>query len=138
MAPSMPTTDSFGPAAVAVMQARQVGVRCLARAAGVSAGHMSRVLREVDGKRPSRDLIERVAEILELPEGYFLEQRRSRIVSLLEADPGLIDRLEAVVPRAEPGPNCSGPNESGYGVRVPASGGMRQSGARQRSGEPVA
>lgn len=57
---------------------------------------MSRVLREVDGKRPSRELIVRVAEVLELLKGYFVEQRRSRIVSLLETDPGLIDRLGAV------------------------------------------
>ena len=105
MAPSMTTTNSFGPAAVAIMQARQVGVRCLARAAGVSAGYMSRVLREADGKRPSSDLVERVAKILELPDGYFVEQRRGRIFDLLEADPKLVDRLGAAIPRAERAPS---------------------------------
>ena len=105
MAPSMTTTKSFGPAAVAIMQTRQVGVRCLARAAGVSAGHMSRVLREADGKRPSPDLIERVTEILDLPEGYFVEQRCVRIVGLLEADPGLVDQLGAAISRAESSPS---------------------------------
>jgi len=105
MAPSVRTNEPFGPAVLTVMQARQIGVRFLARAAGVSAGHMSRVLREVDGKRPSRDLIDRVTEVLELPEGYFVEQRRSRIVRLLEADSGLIDQLEAAVTRAGAGSN---------------------------------
>lgn len=124
MAPLARTTEPFGPAASAVMQARQIGVRGLARAARVSAGHMSRVLREVDGKRPSRGLIERVAEILELPDGYFVEQRRGRIVSLLEEDPGLIDQLGAVVTRAAP---VSAPGRDEPGRQRNTSGGMRGS-----------
>ena len=92
------TNCPFGQAVTEVMRARHIGVRSLAREAGVSAGYLSRVLRKVDGKRASPELIKRIAKALDLPEDYFLETRRARIVALLEEDPRLVDEFERLVP----------------------------------------
>lgn len=97
MNPPARATDPFGAAASEIMRARNIGVRHLARRSGVSASHLSRVLREVDGKRPSRGLVERIRRVLELPEAYFLEQRCDRIVAHVVEAPGLIDELEALL-----------------------------------------
>ncbi len=91
------TTVPFGRAVAAAMRERQIGVRQLARQAGISPGHLSRVLREVDGKRATPELIERVREALKFPEAFFVESRRHRIVALLETDPELTDEIEEIV-----------------------------------------
>lgn len=95
-------SDPFGPAAAAVMRARRIGVRRLARLAGVSPGHMSRVLSQKDGKHASADLIRRVTGVLELPDDYFREQRRDRVLARLEANPALLDDLDARFARRGP------------------------------------
>ena len=89
----------FGPAVAALIRERQIGVRRLARMTGVTPGHMSRVLRQTGGKRPSATLIQRVTEVLELPDHYFREQRRDRLLARLDEDPALLDELEQQVRR---------------------------------------
>jgi transcriptional regulator with XRE-family HTH domain len=48
-------------------------IRELARRAGVTDVHLSRVLRRANYKTPSAELARRVAVALELPDDYFLE-----------------------------------------------------------------
>lgn len=90
-------TAPFGVAVSVIMRARHIGVRRLARDAGVSPGYLSRVLRGVEGKRPSPALIRRVAEVLDLPAAFFLEQRRERIVVRIEQDLRLVDVLDDIL-----------------------------------------
>jgi transcriptional regulator with XRE-family HTH domain len=87
------TTAHFGKATTALMRERQMGVRQLARQVEISPGYLSRVLREVDGRRPSPQLVERVREALGLPAGFFVESRLRKAVALLEQDPGLVDQI---------------------------------------------
>ncbi len=79
------------------MRARQIGVRQLARKVGISPGHLSRVLREVGGRHATNELIERVRMALDLPEDYFVESRRCRVVATLEERPELIDQIEEII-----------------------------------------
>lgn len=72
---------------------RGMSVRALAREAGVSQPHLSRVLRRADYKTPSLELCRAVAKALELPEDYFPEFREAAVARELAADPQLRDRL---------------------------------------------
>jgi len=62
------------------------------------------LLREVDGRRATPELIQRVAEALELPEGFFLESRLHELVAILEQDPALVDQIKETVVVADGSP----------------------------------
>jgi transcriptional regulator with XRE-family HTH domain len=70
-----------------------MSIRTLATKVPVTAGHMSRVLRSADGKRPTSTLLRRISEILDLPSDFFIEVRRARVQELVASDNGLADRL---------------------------------------------
>lgn len=76
-----------------VMRVREITVRQLARSAGASPSHVSRVLRGAQGKRPSLALLERLAEALSVPPDFFMEVRRSRAFAELERDSTLVDEV---------------------------------------------
>ena len=68
-------------------------VRQLARAAGVSDAHLSRVLRGVNYKRASGDLARRVALALGLPEDYFPEYREAFVIDRIRTTSSLREQL---------------------------------------------
>ncbi len=80
-----------------------MSIRALAAEVPVTAGHLSRVLRSADGKRPTPTLLRRVSDILDLPSDYFIEVRRARVQELVASDDALTDRLyeelDATTPR---------------------------------------
>jgi transcriptional regulator with XRE-family HTH domain len=72
---------------------RNLSIRALARQAGVTDAHLSRVLRGVRYKTPSGDLARRVAVALDLPDDYFPEYREAFVIDKVRADPRLRDHL---------------------------------------------
>jgi transcriptional regulator with XRE-family HTH domain len=70
-----------------------LSVRALAKAVGVSPSHLSRVIRGADGKRPSLDLLQRLARTLGVPTDYFIETRTAAVIAVLKTDAGLTDNL---------------------------------------------
>jgi transcriptional regulator with XRE-family HTH domain len=69
-------------------------MRAIARAAGVSDAHLSRLVRGVGYRtRPSADLARRVAEALNLPFDYFVEYREAVVVDAIRNDPKLREQL---------------------------------------------
>ena len=72
---------------------RELSVRALARRAGVTDSHLSRVLRRVSYKTPSGDLARRVAVALDLPADYFPEFREAAVIERIRSDPKLRDAL---------------------------------------------
>jgi len=72
---------------------RGLSQRKLAQLVDLNPSHLSRVLRGADQTRPSIDLIRRVAEALDLPTGYFEEEREAAVIERVKADPKLRDRL---------------------------------------------
>ena len=80
-----------------------MSIRTLAAKVPVTAGHLSRVLRSADGKRPTPTLLRRISDILDLPADFFLEVRRARVQELVASDDGLTDRLYEQLDRAATG-----------------------------------
>lgn len=76
-----------------LLEERKLTLRALARKAGVSDAHLSRVLRRKDYKTPSADLARRVARALELPDDYFAEYREGVVIDEIKANARLRDRL---------------------------------------------
>jgi len=76
-----------------LLEQRHLSIRALARQAGVTDAHLSRVLRRADYKTPSGDLTRRVAVALGLPEDYFPEYREAFVIDTIRNDPELRDRL---------------------------------------------
>lgn len=68
-------------------------LRRLAREAGVSASHLSRVIRRAQYKTPSVSLMERVARALDLPGDYFIEVRESLVMERIRGDAKLREEL---------------------------------------------
>lgn len=68
-----------------------MSLRALGRAAGVGDDHLSRVLRGARGKRPTSDLVRRVADALGLPDDYFPESRLDFVVQTLTERPDWLD-----------------------------------------------
>ncbi len=87
------TNTPFADEVPPLLAERGMSVRALAREAGVSQPHLSRVLRRVDYKTPSLELCRAVAEALDLPEDYFPEFREAAVARELAADPLFRDRL---------------------------------------------
>lgn len=76
-----------------LLRERQMSLRSLASAVGVSDSHLSRVLRGADYKTPSADLTRRVALALGLPPEYFREYREARVIETVRSDTKLMNRL---------------------------------------------
>ncbi len=89
--------DAFAVAVSALMEERGLSVRSLAKRAGVSPGHLSRVARAADGKRPSPALVLRVSKALELRDDFFLEARRAMVHRAVDMDPEFANRVYAGV-----------------------------------------
>ena len=70
-----------------------LSVRALAKMVGVSPSHLSRVIRCADGKRPSLDLLQRLARALGVPTDYFIEIRTAAVIAVLKTDSDLTDNL---------------------------------------------
>ena len=83
----------------ALLEERGMSIRELARRTGTTPSHLSRVLREVDGKRSSASLARRVAVALELPVDHFAEARIETILDRLRADPRLRGEVYRMVSR---------------------------------------
>lgn len=79
--------------AAALAERPDLSMRALARAVGVSPGHLSRVIRGADDKRASLELLDRLARELNLPSDYFIETRTAAVIAALEADARLADRV---------------------------------------------
>jgi len=82
---------------------RAMSIRELARRAGTTSPHLSRIIRGVDQKRPSGALARRVAVALDLPPDHFAEARLATVLERLRADTGLRDEVYGLV-RARMGP----------------------------------
>ncbi len=87
------TNDPFVVEVPRLLKQQHLSIRALARKAGVTDAHLSRVLRQVNYKTPSPDLARRVAVALNLPEDYFPEFREAFVVERVKRDPRLREDL---------------------------------------------
>lgn len=76
-----------------LLKERGMSIRALAREAGVTNAHLSRVLRHANYKAPSVELARRVSAALGLPPDYFPEFREGTVVDAIRSNPALRDRL---------------------------------------------
>jgi transcriptional regulator with XRE-family HTH domain len=76
-----------------LLQERGTSLRALASQIGVSNSHLSRVVRRADYKTASPELMQRIAEQLELPADYFPEVREAFVIERVKRDPALRDSL---------------------------------------------
>ena len=85
-------SEPFGPAIEKLMSEKGVSYRSMAEKTGLSAGYLNHL---VHGNRPvpSNDVINRLAEALDVEPEYFREYRLRIITEQLEAMPDLVDRL---------------------------------------------
>jgi len=86
------TAESFGPAIEQLMNESGTTYRGLASRTGLSAGYLNHL---VHGNRPvpSNDVIQRLAEALDVEPEHFREYRLRVITERLEAMPEMVDRL---------------------------------------------
>ena len=86
------TSESFGPAIEQLMNETGVTYRALAAKTGLSAGYLNHL---VHGNRPvpSSEVVERLADALDVEPEHFREYRIRVITERLEEMPALIDRL---------------------------------------------
>lgn len=75
------------------MRAHAFSINRLAAMVGVSQSHLSRAVRRADGKSVSGELAGRIAIAMGLPEDWFPETRRDRVLERVRSDPALCDRL---------------------------------------------
>ena len=85
-------SEPFGPAVERLMNETGVTYRALAAKTGLSAGYLNHL---VHGNRPvpSNDVVETLAEALDVEPEHFREYRVRVITEKLEAMPDLVDRL---------------------------------------------
>lgn len=85
-------SDPFGPAVERLMNESGVTYRALAARTGLSAGYLNHL---VHGNRPvpSNDVIETLAQALDVDPEHFREYRLRVITERLETMPELVDRL---------------------------------------------
>jgi transcriptional regulator with XRE-family HTH domain len=76
-----------------LLRERGLSLRKLAQRADLNPSHLSRVLRRVDYKTPSGELVRRIAVALDLPYDYFPEYRASVVFEKISADGALRDEL---------------------------------------------
>lgn len=84
--------DPFGPTIERLMADSGLTYRALAAKTGLSAGYLNHL---VHGNRPvpSNDVVERLAEALDVDPSHFREYRLRVVTERLEARPEQIDRL---------------------------------------------
>jgi transcriptional regulator with XRE-family HTH domain len=85
-------SEPFGPAVERLMNETGVTYRALAARTGLSAGYLNHL---VHGNRPvpSNDVVETLADALEVEPEHFREYRLRVITEKLESMPDLVDRL---------------------------------------------
>ena len=85
-------SEPFGPAVERLMTETGVTYRALAAKTALSAGYLNHL---VHGNRPvpSNDVVETLADALDVEPEFFREYRLRSITERLEAMPALIDRL---------------------------------------------
>jgi transcriptional regulator with XRE-family HTH domain len=86
------STEPFGPTIESLMDETGTTYRALADRCGLSAGYLNHL---VHGNRPvpSNDVIQTLADALEVEPEHFREYRLRVITDRLEAMPEMIDRL---------------------------------------------
>jgi len=86
------SADSFGAAIEQLMTESGTTYRGLAARTGLSAGYLNHL---VHGNRPvpSNDVIQRLADALDVEPEHFREYRLRVITERLEAMPDMVDRL---------------------------------------------
>lgn len=77
-------------------------LRALARDAGLSHSHLSRVLAGKNGKVVSGNAAARIAMALGLPQDYFPEYRVAAILEAVSDDAALRDRLYGALGKVTP------------------------------------
>ena len=84
--------ESFGPTIEQLMSETGTTYRALAAKTGLSAGYLNHL---VHGNRPvpSNDVVETLAEALEVEPAHFREYRLRMITERLEEMPEMVDRL---------------------------------------------
>jgi transcriptional regulator with XRE-family HTH domain len=83
--------EPLGKALPAVLAERGISLRGLAERIGVNPSHLSRVTRGEKSATP--ELVRRINRALELPAGYFIEDREQRILERIRRDGVLRDRI---------------------------------------------
>jgi transcriptional regulator with XRE-family HTH domain len=77
-----------------LLNQRRLSLRALAREAGVTDAHLSRLLRGVGYRtKPSANLAHRVALALALPPDYFREYREALVIEQVKNGPKLREEL---------------------------------------------
>ena len=86
------SSDAFGPTIERLMNESAITYRALAAKTGLSAGYLNHL---VHGNRPvpSNEVIEQLADALDVDPDHFREYRVRVITERLEAMPEMIDRL---------------------------------------------
>ena len=86
------TSEPFGAAIEELMNETGVTYRSLAQKTGLSAGYLNHL---VHGNRPvpSTEVVERLADALDVEADHFLEYRVRAITEQLERSPETVDRL---------------------------------------------
>jgi transcriptional regulator with XRE-family HTH domain len=88
------TESSFSEALPTLLDERGLSLRALARQAGVSHAHLSRLLRGIGYRsRPSADLARRVAVALSLPPDYFKEYREAVVLDEVRRNVALREEI---------------------------------------------
>jgi plasmid maintenance system antidote protein VapI len=83
--------EPLGMALLAVLAERGMSLRALAKRIRINPSHLSRVIRGEKAATP--ELIKRITRTLELPAGYFIEDREQRILERIRRDGKLRDRI---------------------------------------------
>jgi transcriptional regulator with XRE-family HTH domain len=87
------TQASFLAELPALLHERSMSAHALARLAGINHSHLSRAKRGKDYKTLSGELVARLGRALELPAGYFPEEREAVVIERIRSDPDLRDEL---------------------------------------------
>lgn len=72
---------------------RSMSLRALGRAANVDVAHLSRLLAPASSSAVSTDLVRRITRALDLPAGYFPEEREAQVIDAIRRDGKFRDRL---------------------------------------------
>jgi transcriptional regulator with XRE-family HTH domain len=83
----------FGPTLRALLDERGMSLRELAERLGLSHAHLSRVGREVGGRRPSVDLMLRISRVLGVQPEVFYEFRLDAVIQRLDGELETVDQL---------------------------------------------
>src|SRR4051812_22544046 len=101
--PNCITNRPFNEELALLLAERRLSQRKLAQLVDLNPAHLSRVIRNADNARPSIDLINRIGRVLELPVGYFPEQRETVVIDAIKSNPTLRDQLYARLDKRKPG-----------------------------------